>query len=130
MHIRTRRTFIRAALAGIIGMFLILWNKITLTHIELTKNKWSTFPLNKTIPVSFYGDFIISNTGNKLKVYSSKCTHLGCSIKKIEMDQLICPCHGSAFDLDGNPVKGPAFSKLKEVPFKVMDDGKSIKVQG
>lgn len=56
------------------------------------------------------------------------CTHLGCSPgfdpeKKI----LICPCHGSRFDLKGNVLKGPADHPLNR-PFLWMGSEQKIRV--
>jgi len=44
---------------------------------------------------------------------SAVCTHLGC-ITRHEPgdDRIACPCHGSAFDLAGRVVNGPAPSPL------------------
>jgi nitrite reductase/ring-hydroxylating ferredoxin subunit len=41
-----------------------------------------------------------------------RCSHRGCSLHegKFEGTTITCPCHGSAFKLDGTVVKGPATS--------------------
>jgi Rieske Fe-S protein len=42
---------------------------------------------------------------------SAVCTHLGCVIqhrKEAGQEGFFCPCHGSAFDLSGKVVGGPA----------------------
>ena len=49
------------------------------------------------------------------KAFRAKCTHLGCSIKKLEGDQLVCACHGSRFGLDGKVINGPAIHPLEEL---------------
>ena len=43
-----------------------------------------------------------------------RCTHLGCRVS-IDRDgrHLVCPCHGSRFDLAGHPVHGPAQAPLR-----------------
>lgn len=75
------------------------------------------FEANKKI--SFQDDFIVINKESETKILSSRCTHLGCKIDKSKNDQLICPCHGSTFDLDGNATKGPAVSPLEEKQFEI-----------
>lgn len=35
------------------------------------------------------------------------CTHLGCTVN-VTSTQLVCPCHGSTFALDGTALTGPA----------------------
>ncbi len=56
------------------------------------------------------------------------CTHLGCSpALDPERKILICPCHGSRFDLKGNVLKGPADRPLKR-PFLWMGPEQKIRV--
>jgi Rieske Fe-S protein len=40
------------------------------------------------------------------------CTHAGCEIGTVSPQGLVCGCHGSAFDVDGNVVRGPATQPL------------------
>jgi nitrite reductase/ring-hydroxylating ferredoxin subunit len=44
-----------------------------------------------------------------------KCTHKGAELKR-EDDKLVCPAHGSTFDLDGNVTNKPAKTELKRFP--------------
>lgn len=79
--------------------------------------------------VSFYRDFLVINKKHKIKVLSSHCTHLGCIINKEENGRLICPCHGSEFDLNGNAVKGPAYKPLPSYPFEEDKNTRQIIIQ-
>ena len=55
--------------------------------------------------------------GDHFRVLSSKCTHLGCTVRwDNEEQQLRCPCHGSRFSDDGKVTHGPAKQPLKEYP--------------
>ena len=45
-------------------------------------------------------------------------------------DRLVCPCHGSEYDLDGNVVKGPAWKNLEIIPSKITSDGTHIEING
>ena len=50
---------------------------------------------------------------------SAICTHQGCTVLP-HGGQLVCPCHGSVFGLDGSNVSGPAPSPLPPVPVHVV----------
>lgn len=43
---------------------------------------------------------------------SAICTHEGCTIDGFSAGRLVCGCHGSAFDLGGAVLVGPATSAL------------------
>lgn len=63
--------------------------------------------------VYFHDRFILVQENGRLKALSANCTHLGCRIREQEGNQLVCPCHGSRYTLQGNVVKGPARKDLK-----------------
>lgn len=43
---------------------------------------------------------------------STVCPHQGCQVNAVRDGQVICPCHGSRFGLDGAVLEGPAQSPL------------------
>jgi Rieske Fe-S protein len=44
------------------------------------------------------------------------CTHLGCIVAWNPLEQCWdCPCHGSHFAADGEPINGPAFRPLTRI---------------
>lgn len=48
------------------------------------------------------------------RALSSVCTHLGCITRFQPGERIIvCPCHGSRFDLDGEVLAGPAARPLR-----------------
>ena len=51
---------------------------------------------------------------------SAICTHQGCTVKG-DGGELVCPCHGSVFDLSGANVSGPAPKPLSEVDVRVVN---------
>ncbi len=54
-------------------------------------------------------------TEGSFKAFSAVCTHAGCLVGQITEGLIICPCHGSEFDIaTGQVVQGPASSPLPE----------------
>jgi Rieske Fe-S protein len=60
-------------------------------------------------------------TAGVFKGFSSVCPHAGCNVSKVENGNIVCPCHGSMFNLEGAVVQGPAKDPLTP---------KSVSVQG
>ena len=56
----------------------------------------------------------VINASGTYKAFSSICTHEGCSVNGYDGTVLICPCHGSRYDLTGKVVAGPAPLPLRE----------------
>jgi len=51
---------------------------------------------------------------------SLRCTHLGCSINWEESKKsFVCPCHSSAFSIDGDVLNPPAPKALDYFPVKI-----------
>lgn len=130
MKKKSRRTFFKLITLGIISIIGIAWNKLTINHLEQIGKRVRIFPLNKNKTVSFYEDFIVINKNESIRVLSAKCTHLGCTINKVENERLLCPCHGSEYDLDGNVLKGPAYKNLEFVPARIKNEGEHIEIEG
>lgn len=49
------------------------------------------------------------------------CTHLGCTVN-VTAENIICPCHGSVFDRDGNVLKGPSDKPLAHLTVEQRGD--------
>jgi cytochrome b6-f complex iron-sulfur subunit len=128
MEKKSRRTFIRLVNTGLIALFLLFWNKLTINHIELKEPTKKAFPLNKNKLVSFYGNYIVINQKDKITVFSSHCTHLGCKINTVKDNKLICPCHGSEYNLEGKIIKGPSYKNLVKIPIQVSSDKTTIEI--
>ena len=63
--------------------------------------------------ITFHENFIITKNNSSMKIFSSKCSHLGCRITRMEENEFVCPCHGSRYNLSGDVIKGPAQKSLK-----------------
>lgn len=70
-----------------------------------------------------YG-ILIRKTNNEIHFYQAKCSHLGCQIEQITDGVMICPCHGSKYNLEGDVIKGPAKKKLDRLKFDYLADEK------
>ena len=71
------------------------------------------------------GDIVVTQpTAGAFAGLSSVCPHAGCNVNKIVDGTIVCPCHGSRFNLDGSVAKGPATEPLE--PRAVVVDGDSI----
>jgi glycine/D-amino acid oxidase-like deaminating enzyme/nitrite reductase/ring-hydroxylating ferredoxin subunit len=52
----------------------------------------------------------------KLHLNSASCSHVGCLLHWNSFETCWdCPCHGSMFDIDGNPINAPAASSLEAI---------------
>jgi cytochrome b6-f complex iron-sulfur subunit len=43
---------------------------------------------------------------------STRCTHQGCEVGAPANNQIVCPCHGSRYDMEGAVIQGPAPAPL------------------
>lgn len=54
--------------------------------------------------------------------FSGICTHQGCTVVADEDQGVVCPCHGSVFDVaTGEALRGPASVPLPQVELEVRD---------
>jgi cytochrome b6-f complex iron-sulfur subunit len=125
-----RRYFLRLAMTGIIVLGVFIWNRLILAQLEMKKQKIRILPYNQNKQVSFDGNYLVINYKDKTNVFSAHCTHLGCIINEAEKGRLVCPCHGSEYDLEGNVIKGPAWKSLEKIPSKITPDGTHIEITG
>ena len=115
----TRRQFFQR-----IGQILLipiagLWYATTERTKNITPVRTIKIPGDIPEGITFHDMVIVSKTDNKIEVFSSRCTHLGCKINKVENGDMVCPCHGSEFSKNGNVVRGPASKPLKKLPFTI-----------
>lgn len=126
---QNRRFFLKSAGIGLLAATALLWDKLVKTEKHLTTQKIVSIPFNPNKDISFHDDFIVVNQGGLTKVFSSHCTHLGCIINKSNNGQMLCPCHGSAFNLAGKPLKGPATRPLEGKVFAINDSMNQITIE-
>ena len=61
-------------------------------------------------------------TTGVFKGLSSVCTHAGCHVSEVKDGKIVCPCHGSQFNLDGSVAQGPAKKPLETKAVTVQGD--------
>lgn len=68
--------------------------------------------------------FVARPGADTVRAFSAICTHQGCTVVSAGT-QLVCPCHGSQFDLlTGEVLRGPAQEPLP--PIEVAIDGENV----
>lgn len=68
------------------------------------------------------GVVLVRGEDDEVRGFSVTCTHQGCPVSEVTGGQILCPCHGSAFDAaTGEVVAGPAPAPLATVDVTVRD---------
>ena len=59
-------------------------------------------------------NFVVTQPiAGQFKAFSATCTHEQCLVSRIQGDKIICPCHGSQYNIaDGSVAVGPATRPL------------------
>ena len=69
-------------------------------------------------------DVAVANVEGELHAFSDVCTHLQCSLSDgdLEGTTVICPCHGSEFDVtSGDVLNGPATEPVQKFEVSIQD---------
>ena len=132
----SRRAFLTCAAAGTAGATLggLLGCAAALTYpatvvdgqISLSRSELEQLAgVNRPVIVKAHDlpyPVILIPVGEKtFRAVSAKCTHLGCHVRPSK-NFLVCPCHGSTYDLRGEVVRGPAPIALTTYPVEVNGD--------
>lgn len=68
--------------------------------------------------------WVVKKGPDQVIAFSPQCTHLGCAYHWDDSSHtFVCPCHTSAFSIDGKVLTGPAPRPLDRYAVKI-DDGK------
>lgn len=77
-----------------------------------------------------YGVYVVPAGDGQLKVLSSVCPHLGCTVRwRSERNRFICPCHGGTFDGEGIHLAGPPRRAMDELESKIESDRLKVRFQ-
>ena len=64
--------------------------------------------------------YVLRENGNKVTVFSTECTHLGCSVRwNADENKFQCPCHGGQYDITGKVIGGPPPRPLTQLETKI-----------
>jgi cytochrome b6-f complex iron-sulfur subunit len=58
------------------------------------------------------GNFFLIKDATGIYAMTAICTHMGCTVGLPSGTKIICPCHGSQYDLGGANLLGPATAPL------------------
>ncbi len=115
----SRRKFVQRG--GLVLLIPVLYAWYEVVKTEKLKSEPTRIRINEysiTQGLSFHDRVIIHRENDKMRVFEAKCTHLGCKINQEIEGAMVCACHGSRFDQNGNPINGPAVKPLKELQFR------------
>ncbi len=71
----------------------------------------------------------VANSGGSFYAINDVCTHQGCSVSEGELvgTKVICPCHGSEFDITtGAVLQGPAEEPVRSYHLRLEGDALQI----
>ena len=72
----------------------------------------------------------VANVGGAFHAFDDTCTHMACSLAEGDLEEttVICPCHGSEFDVtSGAVLQGPAREPVETYETRVEDGNLEIK---
>ncbi|MGB9029065.1 MAG: Rieske (2Fe-2S) protein [Acidobacteriaceae bacterium] len=123
----SRRWFLKAGIASLGAFALWMMDRVARLTESIPENSESTLavPWSPAQTIRFYDPMIVVNRAGGTAVFSSQCPHMGCRINRTEGQELVCPCHGSRFNLQGDVVQGPATRGLGSLPF-ALDRAKGV----
>lgn len=73
----------------------------------------------------------VANVAGEFHAFGDTCTHMQCSLAEGDLEEttVICPCHGSEFDVtSGEVLRGPAREPVGS--FEVQVEGGNLEVKG
>ena len=75
---------------------------------------------------------LVVREGRTIHAMDDRCAHLGCPLHKGKLQDgvVVCPCHGSAFALDGTVVHGPATADQPSLEARVRDGKVQVRRRG
>ena len=99
-----------------------LQDRVSTVYIQFTVQD-GIYKSDKTIPI------LVKSGINKITVFSSRCTHLGCTVRWDDGKQLfLCACHGGAFNPDGSVKDGPPPKSLDYYAHRITDGSLFVEV--
>jgi len=125
---------IGAALAVPAAIYLLFPPKVRKGSQWVKTADLSTIPAGKPTEISFQRTradgwqlitekataWVVKQPNNDVVAFTPNCTHLGCAFHWDEASHtFLCPCHTSAFAMDGKVLGGPAPRPLDRYEVKI-----------
>ncbi|MBW2022844.1 MAG: Rieske (2Fe-2S) protein [Deltaproteobacteria bacterium] len=130
MH-RQRRKFLwwlGGGLIATVGIFFLSMIRGILYRIKAeTAPKY--LPVDLPSGVTFHDDVIVYRDADEFIIMSARCTHLGCMVDTRQGEELVCPCHGSRYSMDGKVLTGPATRNLARLRYRIDSKEKRIVIE-
>ncbi len=74
--------------------------------------------------------YITRDSQGQLRVLTSICPHLGCTVPwNKEKNQFVCPCHGAIYAGDGTRVSGPSLRGMDALETSIQDGQLMVRFQ-
>ncbi len=74
--------------------------------------------------------YVTKDAAGQLRVLTSICPHLGCTVPwNKEKNQFVCPCHGATFAPDGTRISGPSLRGMDALETAVQDGQLPVRFQ-
>jgi Rieske Fe-S protein len=74
--------------------------------------------------------YVTKDAKGSLRVLTSVCPHLGCTVPwNKEKHQFVCPCHGAQFSPDGTRISGPSQRGMDTLETSVENDQLLVRFQ-
>jgi nitrite reductase/ring-hydroxylating ferredoxin subunit len=110
------------------GLLHISLNDFPVLRNELGSMRLSVNPIaSDHFPEGNHYPVIINHAGGgRYFAMSSECSHAHCVVDAFDSFEqgMLCPCHGSLYDITGQRIQGPAKRGLK--PYVVAYDGQDL----
>jgi Rieske Fe-S protein len=83
-----------------------------------------------SLPPTQIGAVYLRKTGEAIVAYSTVCPHLGCGIDYVADNKTFaCPCHESAFDIEGDVAGGPSPRALDRLEVRIAENKIEVRYQ-
>lgn len=93
----------------------------------ITAGNVADFPMNSVTPFNTGRFYLVRAADGGFLALYRKCTHLGCAVPWDQArGEFVCPCHASAFTMDGTVINPPAPRPLDR--FAVVIEAGVVKV--
>lgn len=80
-------------------------------------------PVGGALILPEHGLVLTRPTATRVNGFATTCTHAGCAVAEVDGEEIVCPCHGSRFDLSGAVISGPAPEPLQPRAVQVAEGG-------